>query len=55
LAVLVDGVVIDATRCQFDPAADAPTVYASVDDAGRDWREVFEDEFSHTTRPLPSP
>jgi hypothetical protein len=53
--VLVDGVVIDATRCQFDPAADAPTVYEPVEDAGRDWLEVFEDEFSPTTRQLPSP
>ena len=55
LAVLVDGVVIYATRRQFDPEAAVPTVYESIDDAGRDWLHVFEDEFSLTTRPLPSP
>lgn len=43
--MLVDVVVIDATRSQFDRAADAPTIYELVEDAGRDWLEVFEDEF----------
>lgn len=53
LAVLVDGVVVDATRRQFDPYAKVPTLYSTVDEAGRDWREVFGDEFGERTRPLP--
>lgn len=36
--VLVDGVVIDLTRRQFDPSAPVPTVYASLDEAGQHWR-----------------
>lgn len=55
LAVLVDGVVVDATRRQFDPSADVPTVYASIAAAGCHWREVFEDGFGRRTAPLPAP
>ncbi len=55
LAVLVDGVVVDATRRQFDPSADVPTIYASIDAAGCHWREMFEEGVGLRTAPLPAP
>jgi hypothetical protein len=55
LAVLVDGVVVDATRRQFDPMAPVPLIYGSVEEAGRHWREVFDDDTTTRTRALPAP
>lgn len=54
-AVLVDDeTVVDVTRRAARPNAELPTVYGSVDAAGRDWREVYVDEGRSTTRPVPA-
>lgn len=51
-AVLVDDqTVVDITRRQYDPHADLPTVYKSVDAAGRDWREVLRGRGSEHDSP----
>ena len=36
-------VVVDLTRRQFDPGADFPTVYESLDQVGRDWNAYYDD------------
>ena len=42
--VLVRGaVVVDLTRRQFDPGADFPTVYESLNQVGRDWNYYYDD------------
>lgn len=55
LAVLVDGIVVDATRRQFDPDAAVPTIYPSVNAAGCHWLTVFENESARSMRALPAP
>lgn len=46
--------VVDITRRQFDPDAELPTFYATVDAAGRDWTAVYVDEMRTKLRPLPA-
>lgn len=55
LAVLVDGIVVDATRRQFDPDAAVPTIYPSVNAAGRHWLTAFENEPARSMRTLRLP
>jgi hypothetical protein len=43
--LLVDGRwVVDVTQRRFDPDADWPTVYDSIDAAARNWGYVIESE-----------
>jgi hypothetical protein len=44
IVAIVEAVPIDFTRRQYDDAADVPTLYASVDDLGRDWIWLCDDE-----------
>lgn len=54
-AVLVDDqTVVDVSRRQYDPDAELPTVYVSVDASGRDWLEVYVDDARSKTSPLPA-
>jgi hypothetical protein len=34
---IADTVLVDLTRRQYDPRAEVPVVYASIEEAGRDW------------------
>ena len=43
LVRLGDGTLIDVTRCQFDPTAALPTVYASDSQLRMHWLEMNDD------------
>ena len=56
VVVTAGGCLIDLTRRQYDPDADVPTHYGSLDDAGRHWRAATRaDAADEQLQPLLDP